>query len=55
MSTIDLAMHNNPLMGERYNLPAFITMSIMQSMVASRMSALGQSDLPPKVEIGQGR
>src|SRR3974377_877897 len=30
-----LAMHNNPLMGERYNLPAFITMSIMQSMVAS--------------------
>lgn len=43
-----LAMHNNPLMGEGYNLPAFITMSIMQSMVASRMSALGQSDLPPK-------
>ena len=36
-----LAMHNNPLMGEGYNLPAFITMSIMQSMVASPKVCLG--------------
>src|SRR6516164_8872255 len=36
-----LAMHNNPLMGEGYNLPAFITMSIMQAMAASPNVCLG--------------